>query len=386
MELITTTKALKSACERLRDNDHVAIDTEFMRESTYWSKLCLVQLAGPDKAPVIIDTLADGIDLDPLVGLLGDTGVTKVFHAARQDIEIFFHMTGEVPAPIFDTQVAAAVCGYGEQIAYDQLVRRTTGAQIDKTHRFTDWSRRPLSEKQVTYAAADVEHLIDVYAAIQAALKKQKRSDWIGEEMAVLTSPETYRAEPDDAWKRLKMKVRKPRELAALQALAAWRERTAQGRDVPRSRVVKDDVIYDVATHLPKDRESLGNLRSIPKGFERSRAGEEIVAVVEQVLSQPKDTLPELPRNPRPNGQTGAVTDLLKVLLKAVSEKHAVASKMLATVDDIEAIALDDNADVPALEGWRREIFGRHALDLKHGRLALSMKGNSVVITPADGE
>ncbi|MCB1476525.1 MAG: ribonuclease D, partial [Rhodobiaceae bacterium] len=355
--------------------------TEFMRESTYWSKLCLVQLAGRDKLPVIVDSMADGLSLEPLFRLLADESVIKVFHAARQDVEIFHHMTGDVPSPLFDTQVAAAVCGYGEQVAYDQLVRRTSGANIDKSHRFTDWSRRPLSEKQLHYAAADVEHLIDVYEALAAELEQSGRSEWIGEEIAVLSSPSTYSASPEEAWKRLKLRARKPVELAATQALAAWREEAAQARDVPRSRIVKDDMIYDVAAQLPDTREALGQLRSVPKGFERSQSGGEILDIVGRVKALPRDRLPAIPRNPRPNGQPGAVADLMKVLLKAVSEQHKVASRLIANVDDIEQIALDDNADVPALHGWRRKIFGELALDLKHGRLTLGIRGRSVEVT-----
>ncbi|MGE0232814.1 MAG: ribonuclease D [Flavobacteriaceae bacterium] len=384
MELITTTKALEHACQKLAGEPFIAIDTEFMRESTYWSKLCLVQLAGRDKLPVIVDTMAGDVSLAPLFRLLADESVIKVFHAARQDIEIFHHMTGQVPSPIFDTQVAAAVCGYGEQIAYDQLVQRTSGAHIDKSHRFTDWSRRPLSEKQLHYAAADVEHLIDVYEALAAALEESGRSQWIGEEIALLSSPDTYSAAPEEAWKRLKMRARKPVELAATQALAAWREEAAQARDVPRSRIIKDDVIYDVAAQLPESREALGQLRSVPKGFERSQSGSEILEIVASIKALPRDRLPSIPRNSRPNGQPGAVADLMKVLLKAVSEQHKVASRLIANVEDIEQIALDDDADVPALKGWRRKIFGELALDLKHGRLTLGIKGRAVAVNRVD--
>lgn len=380
MELITTTKALEHACQRLARETFIAIDTEFMRESTYWSKLCLVQMAGADKVPVIVDAMAEGLSLDPLLALLADESVLKVFHAARQDIEIFHHMTGRVPAPVFDTQVAAAVCGHGEQVAYDQLVQRTSGASIDKTHRFTDWSRRPLSEKQLHYAAADVEHLVDVYRVLAAALEESGRTEWIGEEMAVLCSPQTYSAEPDQAWKRLKMRARKPIELAAIQALAAWREEAAQARDVPRSRIVKDDVLYDVASQLPESREALGELRSVPKGFERSQLGTEILEVVGRVKALPRAALPAIPRGTRPNGQPGAVADLMKVLLKAISEEHKVASRLIANAEDIDKLALDDDADVAALSGWRRQIFGDLALDLKHGRLTLGISERTVAV------
>ncbi len=271
------------------------------------------------------------------------------------------------------------VCGFGDSISYDQLVHRLTGERIDKSSRFTDWSRRPLSNRQVEYALADVTHLRDVYQALAARLAEQKRSDWVREEMEVLTSPDTYRLEPEEAWQRLKMRVRKPMELAILKELAAWREREAQTRDVPRSRVIKDDAIYEIATQQPTDAAALAHLRTIPRGFERSRSGEEIVAAVRRALEIPKEELPRVPKH-RPNGNgNGAAVDLLKVLLKMTSEAHGVAAKVIATVDDLEAIAADDAANVPALHGWRRELFGDTALKLKHGELALAVSANQVV-------
>jgi ribonuclease D len=305
--------------------------------------------------------------------------VIKVFHAARQDIEIIYHLGGLIPHPVFDTQVAAMVCGFGESISYDQLVHRLTDARIDKSSRFTDWSRRPLSERQTEYALADVTHLRDVYAALAQQLAEQQRTDWVREEMEVLTSPETYQMEPEHAWKRLKMRVRKPTELAVLQAIAAWREREAQSRDVPRGRVLKDDAIYEIAAQQPTTAQALGQLRTIPRGFERSRAAEDIIATVKKALDIPKDQLPKVPKHrPATNGN-GAAVDLLKVLLKMISESHGVASKVIATVDDLEAIAADDKADVAAMTGWRRELFGETALRLKRGEIALAVQSNHVV-------
>ena len=378
----TTTAELAAVCKRFAAFDTVTVDTEFMRETTYWPKLCVVQMASPEEA-VIIDATTPEIDLDPFFKLMADEKVMKVFHAARQDIEIVYHRGGLIPHPVFDTQVAAMVCGFGDSISYDQLVNRLTGARLDKSSRFTDWSRRPLSERQIEYALADVTHLRDVYQSLAARLAEQQRTDWVREEMEVLTSPETYRLEPELAWKRLKLRVRKPIELAILQEVAAWREREAQARDVPRGRVLKDDAIYEIAQQQPTTAAALAQLRTIPRGFERSRSAEEILAAVKGVVDLPKDQLPRLPKHrPTANGN-GAAVDLLKVLLKMISESHGVAAKVIATVDDLEALAADDAADVPALHGWRRELFGETALKLKRGDIALAVRANQVVAFPS---
>jgi len=382
MELITTTAELAAVCARLAKHPVITVDTEFLRETTYYPLLCVVQLASADEA-VVIDALAEGIDLKPFFELMADENVLKVFHAARQDIEIVWHRAGIVPHPVFDTQVAAMVLGYGDSIAYDQLVERITGHRPDKTHRFTDWSRRPLTQDQTLYALADVTHLRDVFAALDADLKKRGRSDWVSEEMEVLTSPSTYDIHPERAWERLKTRVRKPKELAVLMEVAAWRENEAQTRDVPRSRVMKDDAIGDIATHAPTSLERLGSLRSLPKGFERSKWGQDIIDAVQRGLARDLATLPKLEK-PRGNSNGAATVELLKVLLRMTSERHAVASKVIATVDDLEKIAADDNAEVGALHGWRRELFGEAALALKHGRLALAMDKGRVVRVDRD--
>jgi ribonuclease D len=377
MELITTSTQLAEACARLAKHPVITVDTEFLRETTYYPLLCVVQMASPDDA-VVVDTLADGIDLQPFFTLMANEAVLKVFHAARQDIEIIVHRANIVPHPIFDTQVAAMVLGYGDSIAYDQLVERITGHRPDKTHRFTDWSRRPLTKEQLHYAVSDVTHLRDVFTALDADLKKRGRSDWVSEEMEVLTSPRTYDFHPERAWERLKTRVRKPKELAVLMEVAAWREQEAQSRDVPRSRVLKDDTVGDIATHAPTSLEKLGNLRSLPKGFERSKWGTDIIAAVQRGLARDPNTLPKLEK-PRNNSNGAAIVELLKVLLRMTSERHAVASKVIATVDDLEQIAADDQADVAALHGWRRELFGEAALSLKHGRLALAIERGRVI-------
>jgi ribonuclease D len=377
MDLITTTAELTAFCDRLAKHRVITVDTEFLRETTYYPLLCVVQMASADEAAVI-DALAGGIDLKPFFALMADEKVLKVFHAARQDIEIVWHRAGIVPHPIFDTQVAAMALGYGDSIAYDQLVERVTGHRPDKTHRFTDWSRRPLTEEQMHYALADVTHLRDVFAALDADLKKRGRSDWVSEEMEVLTSPRTYDFHPERAWERLKTRVRKPKELAVLIEVAAWREQEAQSRDVPRGRILKDDVVGDVAIQAPTSLDKLANLRSLPKGFDRSKWGSDIVAAVQRGLARDVATLPKIEK-PRGNTNGAAIVELLKVLLRMTSERHAVASKVIATVDDLEQIAADDNADVGALHGWRRELFGEAALALKQGRLALAIEKGKVV-------
>jgi ribonuclease D len=377
MQPITTTADLAKSCAQMAKHPFVTIDTEFLRETTYYPLLCVAQMASADDA-VVVDALADGIDLAPFFDLMVDEKVVKVFHAARQDVEIVWHMANKIPHPIFDTQVAAMVLGYGDSISYDQLVQRITGDTLDKSHRFTDWTRRPLTDAQVTYALSDVTHLRAVYEKLAADLNKQGRSNWVEAEMAVLTSPETYRADPERAWERLKSRVRKPKELAVLIEIAAWREREAQERDVPRSRVLKDDVLGDIAVQAPTTVERLGSLRSLPKGFERSRWGEQIVDTVKRGLARDPKTLPQLDRF-RPVAKGAATVELLKVLLRMTAERHGVAAKVIATVDDLDRIAADDNADVPAMKGWRRELFGEKALALKHGKLALTVERGRVV-------
>jgi ribonuclease D len=382
MHPITTTSELAAACRRMAAHPFITVDTEFLRETTYYPLLCVAQMASPDEAAVI-DALAPGIDLAPFYALLANEKVMKVFHAARQDIEIVWHGAKLIPHPIFDTQVAAMVLGYGDSISYDQLVQRITGDTLDKSHRFTDWTRRPLADAQVAYAISDVTHLRDVYLALLDDLNRRGRADWVQEEMGVLTSPDTYRMEPDNAWQRLKTRVRKPKELAVLIEVAAWREREAQARDVPRSRVLKDETIADIAVQAPTTLDRLANLRSLPKGFERSRWGEAIIAAVERGLARDPKTLPR-PARQQASANGTAVVELLKVLLRMISERHHVAAKVIATVDDLERVAADDAAEVPALAGWRRELFGDKALALKRGDLALAIERGKVAAVPRE--
>jgi ribonuclease D len=377
MSLITTTDTLTAVCARMARHPFITVDTEFLRETTYYPLLCVAQIASADEA-VVIDALAPGIDLAPFFALLADEKVVKVFHAARQDIEIVWNMAKIIPHPIFDSQVAAMVLGYGDSISYDQLAQRITGDVLDKSNRFTDWTRRPLTDAQITNALSDVTHLRSVYIKLAADLEKRGRSNWVEAEMGILTSPETYRMDPANAWERLKTRVRKPKELAVLMEIAAWREREAQTRDVPRSRVLKDDVLGDIATQAPTTIEKLGHLRSLPKGFERSRWGEAIVEAVQRGVDRDPKTLPRFERfRPAPNG--AATVELLKVLLRMTAESHGVAAKVIATVDELDRIAADDDADVPAMKGWRRELFGDKAIALKHGKLALAVDKGRVV-------
>ncbi|WP_298957438.1 ribonuclease D [uncultured Methylobacterium sp.] len=386
MKLITSTDELAAACAHFATQSFVTVDTEFMRETTYYPKLCLIQIAAPDGATALVDPLATGIDLAPFFALMGDERVLKVFHSARQDLEIIWLLGGLLPQPFFDTQVAAMVCGYGDSVSYEQLVNDVARAKIDKSSRFTDWSRRPLSDAQLAYALSDVTHLVKVYEVLARQLLSTDRGLWLDEEMAVLTSPDTYRAEPEQAWRRLAGRMRKAREVAVLMEVAAWREREAQSRNVPRGRILKDEAVLDVATSAPRSIEALGRLRSIPTGFERSKTGTDILAAVERGLARDPATVPMPDRARARSGGNGAVVELLKVLLKAVCEEEGVAPKIIATVDDLETLADDDHADIPVLHGWRRQLFGEKALALKSGRLALSAKRGKVVVRMLDGE
>ncbi len=379
MEIVRGTDELAQACRLIATQKYVTVDTEFLRESTFWPQLCLVQIACPDHA-YIVDVLADGIELDPFFELMADESVVKVFHAARQDIEIIYKLGGLIPHPVFDTQVAAMVCGYGDSISYDQLVFRITGARVDKSSRFTDWRKRPLSDKQLAYALSDVTHLRQVYQSIKANLEEQDRAHWVSEEMEILTSPTTYDMPPDCAWQRLKLRIRRPRELAVMQVVAEWREHTARRNDVPRGRVVKDDLIYEICAQPPRDMKQLLELRGINRGFDRGRYAKPLLAAVARALAIPDDQLPSMPKPRHAPEGTGAATEMLKVLLKLIVEEEGVAAKVIATVDDLERIAADDGADVPALKGWRRTLFGDKALKLKNGEMALGLRGRRISI------
>jgi ribonuclease D len=374
---ITTTEDLARFCAPLATADYVTVDTEFMRETTYWPKVCLIQLAGPDEARVI-DPLAEGLSLEPLFELLRNRTVLKVFHAARQDLEIFTKLMGEVPAPLFDSQVAAMVCGFGDQVSYEQLVAKLAGAQVDKSSRFTDWARRPLTEKQVVYALGDVTHLRKIYEKLNAKLQKTGRNEWLADEMALLADPATYEVAPENAWRRLKPRTAKGEYLAVLQAVAAWREVEARNRDIPRQRIVRDETVMEIAAHPPKSADDLERMRGLSKGFAEGKMGTGLLAAIAAKLASPKDTWPVLEREPELPRGIGPLVELLKVLLKLKCDDHDVAQKLLANSSDLDKIAADDNASVPAMQGWRRELFGNDALRLKRGELALAAEGTRI--------
>jgi ribonuclease D len=384
MTLIADTDSLAAFCQRISSSAYITVDTEFMRDKTYYPQLCLVQIAGEEEA-VAIDALAPGLDLAPLLALLDRPELLKVFHAGRQDLEIFCLLSGRVPAPMFDTQVAAMVCGFGDSVGYDTLVAKLTGAQIDKSSRFTDWSVRPLTERQIKYAISDVTHLRKVYEKLNRRLQRSNRAAWLDEEMAVLADPATYRVEPEEAWLRLKTRSANPRFLAVLKELAAWREREAQKRNIPRNRMLRDEALVEIAAHHPTSVDELARTRGLSRGMAEGRMGEAILAAVQRGLAIPEDECPkpepkaDLPRD------IGPVVELLRVLLKIQCDAHHVAPKLVASSADLELIAADDDAHVPALKGWRREVFGEGALAIKHGKLALALEGKKVKLVERHG-
>jgi ribonuclease D len=386
MNVITSSAKLAAACERLARHPYVTVDTEFMRETTYYPKLCLLQVASVEEA-LLIDPLEQGLDLTPFFSLLQDERVVKVFHAARQDIEIFWHMARTIPKPLFDTQIAAMVCGYGDQVSYEQLANDLGNARIDKTQRFTDWSRRPLSEAQLNYAKADVTHLRAVYEALAAKLAASGRKTWLAEDMAVLETPATYETKPEDAWQRLAGRLKKQRDLGVLIEVAAWREQDAQKRDVPRQRVLRDDTLMEVVQARPQNIEALGRLRAVSQGLERSRAGQALVAAVARGLAIDPKSLPHLARRGRLPRHDSTV-EFLKLLLKIVSQKTEVASKIIATVDDLEALAAGASESQAVLTGWRDEIFGNLARSAIAGRVALALERGEprIIMLDADEE
>ncbi len=377
MTLITTNDALTDLCGRLKKAPYLTVDTEFMRESTFWPKLCLVQVASPDEA-VAIDPLAKGLDLGPLYTLLADKKILKVFHAARQDIEIFFHQSGKIPSPLFDTQVAAMVCGFGDSVGYETLVNKLAHARVDKSSRFTDWSRRPLTERQLKYAISDVTHLRPIYEKLAMQLAENGRAGWLDEEMAVLLDPATYDLHPERAWRRIKVRSTNPRLLGILKEVAAWREDAAQRRDQPRNRVVRDEALMEIAAHPPKSPDDLNRVRGIPRGFANGALGKGLLAAAVRGTELPEDALPRVEKPEAVPKSVGPLVELLKVLLKMKCAEQDVAQKLVASTADLEKIAQDDHAPVAALRGWRHEIFGSHALALKHGKLGLAADGRAV--------
>ncbi|MDG1273592.1 MAG: ribonuclease D [Alphaproteobacteria bacterium] len=377
MTLITEQTQLVEACRRLANETFLSIDTEFMREKTYYPQLCLIQIAGKKEA-IVIDALAEDINLNPVLELMENEAITKVFHACRQDIEIFYNLNHKIPSPIFDTQIGAMVCGYGESVGYDKLVRQITGIQIDKSSRFTDWSYRPLSKQQIKYALSDVTHLRTVFESLSSQLEKSGRTKWLEEEFKTVLNPETYNTPLDKSWKRLKVKNGQPRFLILIRELCAFREREAQNRNVPRNRIIRDDILLDIAARSPKSPHDLAKVRNLTKQFSQGKLGESILRVVETANKIPVCEAPPLEKVNNFQHQKSALVDLLKVLLKLKSEDFNVAQKLIANSTDLEAIANNNDANVLALTGWRKDIFGDDALLLKTGKIALSASNGKI--------
>jgi ribonuclease D len=377
MILISNNEELAAVCDRMANEEFVCVDTEFMRERTYYPILCLIQIAGADEA-VAIDPLAEGISLEPVHELMANPNVMKVFHACRQDMEIFYHQTKRLPAPLFDTQIGAMVCGHGESVGYDKLVRKLTGAEVDKSSRFTDWSHRPLSDAQIGYALSDVTHLRTVYEMLSKQLAANGRESWLEEEFAVVSSTSTYELDPENSWLRLKVRSGKRRFLAVVRELAAYRELEARRRDIPRNRILRDDVLLDIAARAPRAPKDLAKVRNISEQFATGRAGIEIMEAVARAQDLPEEDCPSIDQNRDARQPHPAIVELLRVLLKQKAEKHQVAQKLIANAADLDAIAIADDADVPALRGWRKKLFGDDALALKAGRLALSVSGDQI--------
>ncbi len=384
MPLITTTEELQKFCAGLENEEFITIDTEFLREKTYFPKLCLIQIGDKDKNAAAIDPLAEGLDLSALYALLDNEKILKVFHAGRQDLEIFYHATGKVVHPIFDTQIAAMVCGFGDSIGYDKIVRHVSSAQIDKSSQFTDWSLRPLSDKQIDYALGDVTHLVDVYNFLRDKLKDTKRCNWLLQEKAVLEDPQTYNVDPKNAWERIKVRSAKPKMLSILREVAAWREERAQKRDIPKNWIMRDETLVDMAHQAPQNKKQLAKIRNLGKDILDGKGADILLEAIQTGANAPKETWPKVKKKEPPPPHVIATIDVLKMLLKLQSVEHEVAPKIIASGSDLEEIAKSDTADVPALKGWRMEVFGQAALDLKHGRLAIGLKDGKITKYPVE--
>ena len=376
--LITDQKTLEEFCDSVKNCNFITVDTEFLREKTYYPKLCLIQIGDPQGNAAAIDPLVDNIDLSPVYDLLFDEKILKIFHAARQDLEIFFNLTGKVVHPFFDTQIAAMVCGYGDSIGYENLVRNITGGSLDKSVQYTNWSHRPLSDKQIHYALGDVTHLVKIYEVLSAELEKRGRVKWVYEEEAILEDPGTYNVDVNDVWKRVKVKSPKPKNLAVLQALAAWRETRAQEKDIPRNWVLRDETLADMAGQMPKDAKGLKKIRNMPNDLAEGHVGKALLTVIKEALESDPKTWPQKQRKAPPSAKVTARTEMLKLLLKLQAAEHGVASKLIASSDDLETLAGDDSADIMAMKGWRAEVFGNEAKEMINGRLAIGMKAGKI--------
>lgn len=376
--LITEQKALESFCDTLKTQEFITVDTEFLREKTYYPLLCLIQIGDPQGNAKAIDPIDTELDLTPLYNLLFDKGILKIFHAARQDLEIFFNLTGKVVQPIFDTQIAAMVCGYGDSVGYENLVRNITGNSLDKSVQYTNWANRPLSERQIDYALGDVTYLVEVYQKLSEELEKRGRTSWVYQEEEILNDPSTYENDPFEAWKRVKVKSPKAKTLAALRELAAWREKRAQAKDLPRSWVLRDDTLADMAAQTPQTKAQLKKIRNMPPELAENHHGKTLLELVEKALNSDSKTWPQPKKKTPIPPHVASTIDILRMLLKVQCAQHEVATKLLISTDELGLLALSNDADIPALKGWRYEIFGRHALALKKGELAVGLKGNKI--------
>ena len=378
MSLITDSETLSSFCKKVAaTSDFITVDTEFMRETTYWSELCLIQIAG-EKEAAAIDVLSNNLDLSPILDLMRNVSIKKVFHAARQDLEIFFRLMGEIPRPIFDTQIFSMVCGFGESVGYETLVRSLTKETIDKTARFTNWKQRPLSTQQISYALSDVTHLRVIYKRLLQMLAKNGRTDWVAQELEVLTNAQTYLMEPNESWRRLKHKLSRPRHLLILREVAAWRESEAQRRNIPRTHVLRDQALLEIATQAPKSERALRALRGLKSGLPKTKRLESLLAAIKRGAELPENMAPVLPDRPKKDASMEATRDLIKILLKHISHQHGVAPKLIINADGIEKLISRDNDISEILSGWRYEIFGKHATKLLDGNLALGTNGKHI--------
>jgi len=380
MELIKTNKELEEACKKLNKAKFITIDTEFIREKTYWSQLCLIQVCSGE-LEFIIDPLEEDIDLKPFIKILNKKSILKVFHSGRQDIEIFFKISGKIPSPIFDTQIAAMVCGFGDSVGYEKLVDKLLKKKIDKSSRFSNWAKRPLTNKQLNYAIGDVTHLFEIYPLLNDALKEKKRTRWLDEELKILTSENTYNTDPELAYKRLKIRGYDLKTRGVTFQLAKWREERAQNNNIPRGRVIRDDIIYELSSMKPKSINEIMGLRSFSNGL---RLKENVInEIQEQILiglSLKEENLPKLPEKRKLPHGTNSRVSLLKILLNSISEENEVAQKLIASTQDLEDLIADDSADIKTLKGWRYNLFGKKALDFKNGKVAITMEENNVIL------
>ena len=377
--LITEQKALDEFCASMKGKDYITVDTEFLREKTYYPKLCLIQIGDRDKKAAAIDPLVEGLNLRPVLDLLFDQNILKIFHAARQDLEIFYNLTGKVVDPIFDTQIAAMVCGYGDSVGYDNLVRNITGSGIDKSSQFTNWAHRPLSDKQIHYALGDVTHLVDVYEHLKEKLDARGRTDWVFQEEEILSDPATYENDPYEAWRRVKIKTPKPKNLAVLREVAAWREKRAQDKNLPKSWVLRDDTLADLAGQTPRDVKALKKIRNMPGEVAGGRHGQALLKLINGVLDTDPKNWPQPKKRKSMPPHVAATIDVLRLLLKIKAAENGVATKLLCSTEDIESLAIEDKPDIPAMKGWRYDMFGKDAIEIKTGKLSIGLNGNKIV-------